>query len=384
MPSRGVDNNDNALPNFGGFPFGAPPNGNSQGPHGSGRPNAGPWGGPGGAGWEAFFTGGPGADSNADFPWGRHGHGHGRGGHRGRGGGPGRGGRGGFFSFGAHGNEEDPIIVDTDNTNANNDNEPASDEKREKSETIRADVPDPEEVVPEDAGPYETGYPGHPHPWGHHGRRGSGHRGSGRGHGCGGRRGGPFGPHHGHDGPHHGHGPAPPFDGPQAGFGDLLRSAAGHPFFQNLRNNIAAQVANNNGIRNVDESNNDNNNNNSASGFTPPVDLFTTDRAYVLHVALPGAKKEDIGVNWDPERGVLNIAGVVHRPGDEEFLSTLTSGERKIGLFERSIKLPPVGTSEKDEVDGLSISAKMEDGVLIVTVPKIEKEWTEIHKVDIQ
>jgi HSP20 family protein len=116
--------------------------------------------------------------------------------------------------------------------------------------------------------------------------------------------------------------------------------------------------------------------------FVPPVDIFSTEKAYVLHVALPGAAKEDIGVNWDG--GKLNIAGVVHRPGKEEFLSTLASGERKVGMFERSIQLPPVGSADNEDVDGYGITAKMENGILVVTVPKAEKDWTEVHKVDIE
>ncbi|KAK1726281.1 HSP20-like chaperone, partial [Colletotrichum acutatum] len=108
------------------------------------------------------------------------------------------------------------------------------------------------------------------------------------------------------------------------------------------------------------------------SAFTPPVDIFSTDRAYVLHFALPGAKKEDVGVNWDADKGELRVAGVVYRPGDEEFLATLASGERRIGMFSRSVPLPP-----REEIDALAITAKMEDGILVVTVPKIEKEWTE-------
>ena len=81
---------------------------------------------------------------------------------------------------------------------------------------------------------------------------------------------------------------------------------------------------------------------------------------------------------------MLNIAGVVYRPGDEEFLSTLASSERRVGMFERNVTLPPEGSTQRDEVDGLAISAKMEDGVLVIAVPKLEKEWTEIHKVDIE
>lgn len=137
-------------------------------------------------------------------------------------------------------------------------------------------------------------------------------------------------------------------------------------------------------MRNAANGQRENNDDRDDDVFVPPVDVFNTERAFVLHVALPGARKEDIGVNWDGEKRELNIAGVVARPGDEEFLSTLTSGERKIGMFERNITIPPPGSGENDDVDGLGITAKMEDGILIVVVPKLEKEWTEVHKVDIE
>ncbi|KAJ5038751.1 uncharacterized protein L3040_006431 [Drepanopeziza brunnea f. sp. 'multigermtubi'] len=122
--------------------------------------------------------------------------------------------------------------------------------------------------------------------------------------------------------------------------------------------------------------------------FTPPIDVFSTEAAYVLHIALPGAKKEDVGVNWDADKGELNIAGVVYRPGDETFLKSLKSGERRVGAFERSVKLPPRGKEEEEEeegaeVDGEEIGAKLEDGLLVITVPKVEREWIEVKKVDI-
>jgi HSP20 family protein len=119
------------------------------------------------------------------------------------------------------------------------------------------------------------------------------------------------------------------------------------------------------------------------STFTPPIDVFSTETAFVLHIALPGAKKEDVGVNWDSEKGVLNIAGVVYRQGDEEFLKTLSQSERKVGMFERNVKLPP-RDEEKEEVNSDGITAKLEDGVLVVTIPKVEKEWTEVKRVDIE
>ncbi len=151
-----------------------------------------------------------------------------------------------------------------------------------------------------------------------------------------------------------------------------MESFASHPYAQAFRNCMDQTRSGPSDSSAEDQIN----------SFTPPVDVFNTDKAYVLHVSLPGALKEDIGVNWDGEK--INIAGVVYRPGNEEFLQTMASSERKVGMFERSIKLPPAGSDEKEDIDGLGITAKMENGILIVTVPKTEKEWTAIHKIDIE
>ncbi|TVY37512.1 Heat shock protein [Lachnellula subtilissima] len=204
---------------------------------------------------------------------------------------------------------------------------------------------------------------------GHHGPRGPGCRGRG-GHrgGWGGWARGP-------------RGPPPP--GPPGGFdlSGLFESLSAHPLAQAFRTYAeqagAGAGAQRSGEIPVTEDTDDDKN------FSPPIDVFSTEKQYVLHVSLPGAKKEDVGVNWDEDKGVLNIAGVVYRHGDEEFLKTLATSERKVGVFERTVKLPPGGNEEKEEIDADGISAKLEDGVLVVTVPKVEKEWTEVKKVDI-
>ncbi|CRK20426.1 hypothetical protein BN1723_000278 [Verticillium longisporum] len=143
--------------------------------------------------------------------------------------------------------------------------------------------------------------------------------------------------------------------------------------------------------------------------FAPPLDLFSTLQAYTLHVALPGAKKQDIGVDWDADRSTLRIAGVLHRPADSQLLEALlpSHAERRVGFFERVVALPPAGHEQprreqrvfvdgeaeaeeseteegREEIDGAGITAKMEDGILIVTVPKVERGWTEVRKVDIE
>ncbi|KAK0508768.1 hypothetical protein JMJ35_009044 [Cladonia borealis] len=125
-----------------------------------------------------------------------------------------------------------------------------------------------------------------------------------------------------------------------------------------------------------------NNNTSPSKDFTPPADIFDTEDAYIIHISLSGAKKEDVGVNWDADKSELNIAGVIYRPGDEEFLKTLALDERKVGVFERKIRLG--SKLNPAQVDAEGISAKMEEGVLMVTIPKLDNDIVEVKKVDIE
>ncbi|CAD6452304.1 2d50b185-999f-4b5e-9f4f-f6e62869b1a1 [Sclerotinia trifoliorum] len=215
-----------------------------------------------------------------------------------------------------------------------------------------------------------------------HGRHGPGSRGGWGVRGAG--RCGPHGAHHGRGGPHawggpHGHhgrrGP-PPFASPGGpfDFSAMIQALSSHPIAQAFGIPTAQRSGETLVPEDVDAEN----------SFVPPIDVFTTEDAYVLHIALPGAKKEDVGVHWDAEKGILSMAGVVYRQGDEKFLESLTKKERKVGAFERTMKLP-LNEEDKSEIDGDNITAKLEDGVLVVTVPKLEKEesWTEIKRVDI-
>ncbi|SMR45976.1 unnamed protein product [Zymoseptoria tritici ST99CH_3D1] len=120
----------------------------------------------------------------------------------------------------------------------------------------------------------------------------------------------------------------------------------------------------------------------SNEDFKPEVDVFDTAESFVIHISLAGAKKEDVGVSWDAEKSELSIAGVIHRPGDEEFLKTLALDERKVGVFERKVRLG--SRANPAQVDSDGISARMEDGVLRVEVPKLDAGYVEIKKVDIE
>jgi HSP20 family protein len=106
--------------------------------------------------------------------------------------------------------------------------------------------------------------------------------------------------------------------------------------------------------------------------FTPSVDVFDCSDKYIVHVSLPGAKKSDLSLDYDADESVLHLAGVVYRPGvNEDLHQALVMEERRqdVGVFEREVRLGTRVAPAFVIVDG--ISAKLEDGVLSVTLPKI-------------
>ena len=96
--------------------------------------------------------------------------------------------------------------------------------------------------------------------------------------------------------------------------------------------------------------------------FTPSVDIFESDKAITLLVDMPGVKAEDLNV--DLRDDTLTLTGDVDPdvalPGD------LVYREYEIGRYYRQFSLSEVIAQDK-------IDAKLSDGVLRLTLPKIEK-----------
>jgi len=63
-------------------------------------------------------------------------------------------------------------------------------------------------------------------------------------------------------------------------------------------------------------------------------------------------------------------------------LKTLALDERKIGAFEKKVRLGSRANPAQVDVD--MITAKLEDGILRVEVPKQDRDYVEIKKVDIE
>lgn len=106
--------------------------------------------------------------------------------------------------------------------------------------------------------------------------------------------------------------------------------------------------------------------------FIPGVDVVEHDKHFEIDVALPGMKKNEVSIEL--EDGVLTISGE-RKHESEEKNAKYHLVESRYGKFSRSFTLPR-------NVDRDSISAKMSDGILKITINKAEEAVS--RKVEIK
>ena len=100
------------------------------------------------------------------------------------------------------------------------------------------------------------------------------------------------------------------------------------------------------------------------SNFAPTVNTREGEFAFHIDADLPGVKKEDIAL--DIHDGVLTISGERSHK-DEVKEEDYYKVETSFGKFQRSFTLP-------SDIDVENISASSENGVLEITIPKLEKK----------
>lgn len=94
---------------------------------------------------------------------------------------------------------------------------------------------------------------------------------------------------------------------------------------------------------------------------TPEVDIFESNDAYLLEAEMPGVTKD--GLELTLEEHVLTIVG--HR-NHEPAPGTVVYRESHAYDYRRMFELDPA-------IDTSKINAKMEQGILRVTLPKTER-----------
>jgi HSP20 family protein len=92
----------------------------------------------------------------------------------------------------------------------------------------------------------------------------------------------------------------------------------------------------------------------------PPADIESADDGYVIRAEMPGVGKGELEITVD--NGELMILG--HRK-PTDFTAELIYREIRPHDFRRVYELDP-------SIDTTKISAKIDDGVLTVTLPKAE------------
>ncbi len=102
----------------------------------------------------------------------------------------------------------------------------------------------------------------------------------------------------------------------------------------------------------------------SSYSFVPKVDILENETAYEIGVAVPGLAKEDFKI--DLNDNFLTVSGE-RKFSKEKKENNLHVVETQYGNFSRSFSLP-------ENVDASKISAKYNNGILEITVPKDEKK----------
>ena len=105
----------------------------------------------------------------------------------------------------------------------------------------------------------------------------------------------------------------------------------------------------------------------------PKVNVYEYDDKVGIIAEIPGLDKKDLKI--DVEDGILIISGDKHGLFDDSGAKVLRR-ELKGSSFKRQFELG-------EELDGKNISAKFEDGILSIEIPKIEPETPKTNKVKI-
>ena len=105
----------------------------------------------------------------------------------------------------------------------------------------------------------------------------------------------------------------------------------------------------------------------------PKVNVYEYDDKVGIVAEIPGLDKKQLKI--EVENGVLTISGDKHGIHTEDGAKVLRR-ELKSSSFKRSFELG-------EQLDGDDISANFKDGILSISIPKVEPEKPKKHTINI-
>ena len=101
-----------------------------------------------------------------------------------------------------------------------------------------------------------------------------------------------------------------------------------------------------------------------SKAFAPAVDVSENENEYRVKADIPGVKKEDLNVSV--QDGILTISAESKFEDEEKKEGRVIRQERRYGKYSRSMRLGK-------DVDTSNVKAEYRDGVLELTLPKVEE-----------
>jgi HSP20 family protein len=94
-----------------------------------------------------------------------------------------------------------------------------------------------------------------------------------------------------------------------------------------------------------------------------PLDIADTGNQYIVRASLPGVRPEDVDITV--HNNVLTISGETKSEEEQPGQSWIVR-ERRAARFQRSVSLPAAVDADRAE-------ARSENGILTLTLPKVER-----------
>ena len=110
-----------------------------------------------------------------------------------------------------------------------------------------------------------------------------------------------------------------------------------------------------------------------ANCTAPAINVKENDKGYVVELAAPGLKKEDFNVHINDEGNLIVKMEQKQENKEEDKNARYLRREFSYSKFEQTLILP-------DDVDKNKISAKVENGVLTVELPKQEETKAKVAR----